>query len=62
MLNEEDENNDEKLADNMESDDESSEILNLLLGSCVNPADSDEAKWKLSTLFKPGLQLPNNFQ
>lgn len=61
MLNEEDENNNEELVNDEESD-RSSEILTLLLGRCISPADSDEAKWKLSNLFNSSLEPPSNFQ
>lgn len=61
MLNEEDENNNEELVNDEESD-RSSEILTLLLGRCISPADSNEAKWELSNLFNSSLEPPNNFQ
>ena len=64
MLNDEDENNNEELVNNEENDEEndiSSEILTLLLGRCISPADSNEAKWELSNLFNSSLESPNNF-
>ena len=57
-LNEEDTNVDDISDD--EIDEDSSE-LNELLRRRIHPADNDDAKWDLTTLFKTELIAPNFF-
>jgi hypothetical protein len=54
-LNEEDTNVDDT------SDSEDSSELNELLSRRIHPADNNDAKWDLITLFKTGLVAPTFF-
>ncbi|CAB4402585.1 unnamed protein product [Rhizophagus irregularis] len=41
--------------------DEDSSEFNALLENQIHPADNDDAKWDLTTLFKFGLEVPGFF-